>query len=60
MILKLSDLQRSLDYSLATTHGQYRVYVIIGHYCSKAGELYAALQPRSTANVSLASDRERL
>jgi len=39
MILKLSDLQRSLDYSLATTHGQYRVYVIIGHYCSMAGEL---------------------
>lgn len=37
MILKLSDLQRSLDYSLATTHGQYRVYIIIGHYCAEAG-----------------------
>ncbi|RSH82676.1 uncharacterized protein EHS24_007670 [Apiotrichum porosum] len=34
MILKLSDLQRSLDYSLSTTHGQHRVYIIIGRYCA--------------------------
>jgi aarF domain-containing kinase len=41
MILKLSDLQRSLDYSLATTHGQYRVYMIIGEYCAEASECSA-------------------
>jgi aarF domain-containing kinase len=39
MILKLSDLQRSLDQSLATTHGQSRIYVIIARYCAEAGEL---------------------
>jgi hypothetical protein len=38
MILKLSDLQRSLDQSLATTHGQSRIYVIIARYCAEAGE----------------------
>lgn len=36
MILKLSDLQRSLDISLATTHGPNRVYIIIGQYCAQA------------------------
>ncbi|WWC59689.1 uncharacterized protein I303_102251 [Kwoniella dejecticola CBS 10117] len=36
MILKLSDLQRSLDQSLATTHGQSRIFVIVARYCSKA------------------------
>ncbi|GFZ47956.1 ABC1 family protein MCP2 homolog [Saitozyma sp. JCM 24511] len=36
MILKLSDLQRSLDQSLATTHGQSRIYVIIARYCAEA------------------------
>ncbi|WWD21696.1 hypothetical protein CI109_106182 [Kwoniella shandongensis] len=36
MILKLSDLQRSLDQSLATTHGQSRVFVIIARYCAEA------------------------
>ncbi|OWZ34079.1 Atypical/ABC1/ABC1-B protein kinase [Cryptococcus neoformans] len=36
MILKLSDLQRSLDQSLATTHGQSRVFVIVARYCAKA------------------------
>ncbi|WWD07443.1 hypothetical protein V865_005542 [Kwoniella europaea PYCC6329] len=36
MILKLSDLQRSLDQSLATTHGQNRVFVIVARYCAKA------------------------
>lgn len=37
MILKLSDLQRSLDQSLATTHGQSRVFIIVARYCAKAG-----------------------
>ncbi|ORY20838.1 ABC1 family-domain-containing protein [Naematelia encephala] len=36
MILKLSDLQRSLDQSLATTHGQSRVFLIVAQYCAKA------------------------
>ncbi|WVR04771.1 hypothetical protein IAU60_001783 [Kwoniella sp. DSM 27419] len=36
MILKLSDLQRSLDESLATTHGQSRIFVIVARYCAKA------------------------
>ncbi|KAL7422830.1 hypothetical protein Q5752_002126 [Cryptotrichosporon argae] len=36
MILKLSDLQRSLDFSLATTHGDARVFLIVGQYCAKA------------------------
>jgi aarF domain-containing kinase len=36
MILKLSDLQRSLDQSLATTHGQSRIFVIVARYCAKA------------------------
>lgn len=36
MILKLSDLQRALDYSLATTHGANRIYLIVGQYCAKA------------------------
>ncbi|OCF77156.1 hypothetical protein I204_02868 [Kwoniella mangroviensis CBS 8886] len=36
MILKLSDLQRSLDQSLATTHGHNRVFVIVARYCAKA------------------------
>nr|XP_019046934.1 Atypical/ABC1/ABC1-B protein kinase [Kwoniella bestiolae CBS 10118]OCF25864.1 Atypical/ABC1/ABC1-B protein kinase [Kwoniella bestiolae CBS 10118] len=36
MILKLSDLQRSLDQSLATTHGQNRVFVIVARYCAEA------------------------
>jgi aarF domain-containing kinase len=39
MILKLSDLQRSLDQSLATTHGQSRIFVIVARYCAKAGKL---------------------
>lgn len=38
MILKLSDLQRSLDISLATTHGPNRIYLIVGQYCAKASE----------------------
>ena len=38
MILKLSDLQRSLDQSLATTHGQSRIFVIVARYCAKAGK----------------------
>jgi aarF domain-containing kinase len=51
MILKLSDLQRrvqaevmecrlndrSLDFSLATTHGQSRIFLIVARYCAKAG-----------------------
>ncbi|KAL1413273.1 hypothetical protein Q8F55_001028 [Vanrija albida] len=36
MILKLSDLQRSLDNSLATTHGPHRIYLILGQYCAQA------------------------
>lgn len=36
MILKLSDLQRALDYSLSTTHGANRIYLIIGQYCADA------------------------
>lgn len=51
MILKLSDLQRSLDVSLATTHGpvslarayvsitanvQTRIFVIVARYCADA------------------------
>lgn len=36
MILKLSDLQRSLDISLATTHGPNRIYLIVGQYCAQA------------------------
>ncbi|KLT43520.1 putative mitochondrion protein [Cutaneotrichosporon oleaginosum] len=36
MILKLSDLQRSLDYSLSTTHSAHRIYIIIGQYCTQA------------------------
>ncbi|WVF69595.1 hypothetical protein IAT40_004373 [Kwoniella sp. CBS 6097] len=36
MILKLSDLQRSLDQSLATTHGQSRIFVIVARYCADA------------------------
>lgn len=39
MILKLSDLQRSLDYSLSTTHSVNRIYIIIGQYCTLAGTL---------------------
>ena len=52
MILKLSDLQRrvqsqhklrhltsrSLDASLATTHGQSRIFLIVARYCAKAGQ----------------------
>lgn len=37
MILKLSDLQRSLDYSLSTTHSVNRIYIIVGQYCTAAG-----------------------
>jgi aarF domain-containing kinase len=47
MILKLSDLQRSLDASLATTHGQYRVYIIIGEFCAKAGKFKHKSKPQS-------------
>ncbi|ORX34080.1 ABC1 family-domain-containing protein [Kockovaella imperatae] len=36
MILKLSDLQRSLDQSLATTHGQSRIFLIVARYCADA------------------------
>lgn len=36
MILKLNDLTRSLDQSLATTHGSSRVFVIVARYCSLA------------------------
>ncbi|RXK39195.1 Atypical/ABC1/ABC1-B protein kinase [Tremella mesenterica] len=36
MILKLSDLQRSLDQSLSTTHGQSRIFLIIAQYCAQA------------------------
>lgn len=36
MILKLSDLQRSLDLSLATTHGPSRIFVIVARYCTTA------------------------
>jgi aarF domain-containing kinase len=36
MILKLSDLQRSLDYSLSTTHSAHRIYIIIGQFCTQA------------------------
>lgn len=38
MILKLSDLQRSLDQSLHTTHGQSRIFIIVARYCAKAGK----------------------
>jgi aarF domain-containing kinase len=36
MILKLSDLQRSLDHSLHTTHGTTRIFVIVARYCAEA------------------------
>ena len=46
MILKLSDLQRSLDQSLHTTHGQSRIFIIVARYCAKAGKLsYPSLLP---------------
>ncbi|WVN87264.1 uncharacterized protein L203_102441 [Cryptococcus depauperatus CBS 7841] len=56
MILKLSDLQRSLDQSLATTHGQSRVFVIVARYCAKAvwhADLSAFRQAFSTQGFSL-------
>lgn len=46
MILKLSDLQRSLDQSLVTTHGQSRVFVIVARYCAKAGTSLAFFTTR--------------
>lgn len=46
MILKLSDLQRSLDQSLATTHGQSRVFVIVARYCAKASTSQAFFPTR--------------
>lgn len=36
MILKLNDLTRGLDVSLATTHGPSRVFVIVARACSYA------------------------
>lgn len=34
MILKLNDLQRSLDISLATTHGPSRIFIIVARFCA--------------------------
>lgn len=51
MILKLSDLQRSLDISLATTHGPNRIYLIVGQYCAKASE-YATIDPADRQSIS--------
>ncbi|KAJ9108246.1 hypothetical protein QFC19_002494 [Naganishia cerealis] len=36
MILKLNDLQRALDISLATTHGASRVFIIVARFCAFA------------------------
>lgn len=36
MLLKLNDLTRSLDYALATTHSNIRVFLITAEYCTKA------------------------
>ncbi|KAF8630641.1 hypothetical protein AX15_002792 [Amanita polypyramis BW_CC] len=34
MVLKLNDLTRSLDYALATTHSNIRVFLITAKYCA--------------------------
>ncbi|KAG1808258.1 ABC1 family-domain-containing protein [Suillus subaureus] len=36
MILKLNDLARHLDHSLATTHSSVRIFLITSKYCMKA------------------------
>ncbi|GHJ87079.1 hypothetical protein NliqN6_3481 [Naganishia liquefaciens] len=36
MILKLNDLQRALDISLATTHGASRIFIIVARFCAFA------------------------
>ncbi|KAJ9122261.1 hypothetical protein QFC22_001681 [Naganishia vaughanmartiniae] len=36
MILKLNDLQRALDLSLATTHGASRIFLIVARFCAFA------------------------
>jgi len=36
MVLKLNDLTRNLDYSLATTHSSVRIFLITARYCSFA------------------------
>lgn len=36
IVLKLNDLTRSLDVSLATTHGPARVFLIVARACSRA------------------------
>ncbi|KAF8629664.1 hypothetical protein AX17_005603 [Amanita inopinata Kibby_2008] len=36
MVLKLNDLTRSLDYALATTHSNIRVFLITAKYCAFA------------------------
>jgi hypothetical protein len=52
MILKLSDLQRSLDQSLETTHGQSRIFVIVARYCAKAGkQAHPVLESRLTISL---------
>lgn len=56
MILKLSDLQRSLDQSLATTHGQSRIFIIVARYCAKAG---TSLLPLSRLEQKLTSSMGR-
>ncbi|WRT64578.1 uncharacterized protein IL334_001510 [Kwoniella shivajii] len=55
MILKLSDLQRSLDQSLATTGGQSRIFVIVARYCSEAiwqSDLTSIRESLSTTGIS--------
>lgn len=56
MILKLSDLQRSLDYSLSTTHSVNRIYIIIGQFCTLAGMSLHSAQLTPVWN----SDREQI
>lgn len=49
MILKLSDLQRSLDQSLSTTHGQSRIFIIVARYCAQAGQSFPSFRIVCTA-----------
>ncbi|OJA08664.1 hypothetical protein AZE42_01169 [Rhizopogon vesiculosus] len=36
MVMKLNDLARHLDHSLATTHSSFRIFLITSKYCMKA------------------------
>ncbi|OCF33849.1 Atypical/ABC1/ABC1-B protein kinase [Kwoniella heveanensis BCC8398] len=63
MILKLSDLQRSLDQSLATTHGQSRIFVIVARYCADAiwqADLQSFKSSWSTSGLSFSLIRSLL